>query len=107
MATIKSEYLEELINLSSVRFEKNLVFLAYDKDNINISATYNGITDEVEFLYAYISDVEINLTFQQEDIIGLHLENSYNNKIELDTDLNKEYFEDISFDVYKDNLNEL
>ena len=107
MARIETEYLEQLLNAAALTFEDNKVLLNYDTNSFLISALYDGVSDEVEFIDAYISDIGLNLTVEQEDLIGLHLENSYYNNKEINDDLNKEFLEDLDFECLKDNKNNL
>lgn len=107
MARIETEYLEQLLDLASLTFEDNKVLLSYDTDQFLISALYDGVSDEVEFIDAFISDIGLTLTVEQEDAIGLYLENSYYNNKELNDDLNKEFLEDLDFECLKDNKNNL
>ena len=107
MARIETEYLEQLLNAAALTFEDNKVLLNYDTNSFLISALYDGKSDEVEFIEAYISDIGLNLTVEQEDLIGLHLENSYYNNKEINDDLNKEFLEDLDFECLKDNKNNL
>tara|TARA_R110000744_G_scaffold102758_2_gene197398 strand:- start:1382 stop:1705 length:324 start_codon:yes stop_codon:yes gene_type:complete len=107
MARIETEYLEQLINLASLTFEEDLVILNYDSDGFLISATYDGMSDEVTELDAYVSDIGLTLTLPQEDLIGLHLENSYRNKTILDAEMHVEFLEDLNYEQHRDNLNDL
>ena len=107
MARIETEYLEQLLNAAALTFEDNKVLLNYDTNSFLISALYDGVSDEVEFIDAFISDIGLNLTVEQEDLIGLHLENSYYNNKEINDDLNKEFLEDLDFECLKDNKNNL
>ena len=107
MARIETEYLEQLLNSAALTFEDNKVLLNYDTNSFLISALYDGVSDEVEFIDAFISDIGLNLTVEQEDLIGLHLENSYYNNKEINDDLNKEFLEDLDFECLKDNKNNL
>tara|TARA_R110000824_G_scaffold25009_2_gene87528 strand:- start:863 stop:1186 length:324 start_codon:yes stop_codon:yes gene_type:complete len=105
MATISNEQLNELVNLGEIRFYDNKVDLSYDDDTFLLQATYDGRADEVTQLDFYVQDIGLALTLQQEDIVGLHLENSYNNRLELKEELRQEFLEDMKFEQFKDNKN--
>ena len=107
MARIETEYLKQLLDSASLTFEYDKVLLNYDTDQFLISASYDGKSDEVEYIDAYISDVCLVLTNEQEDAVGLHLENSYYNNKEINDEASKEFLSDLDFECLKDNKNNL
>mgnify|MGYP003674725186 CR=1 FL=1 len=101
---ISNEQLNDLVNLAKITFDGNKATLYYEDDNFIINGIYDGRADELEEVEAFANDLGVVLTIAQEDLIALHLENSYHNREELNDELRREYLEDLNYEQFKDNL---